>query len=77
VTGTNRGLGQSRVEEALKRGAQRVYAGTCRPFGVEAGEEDIFPDAMSKTMAESRRTGAAKQLERQNAALIEAQTLAA
>lgn len=45
--------------------------------GVEAGEEDIFPDPMSKTMAESWRTGAAKQLERQNAALVEAQTLAA
>jgi NAD(P)-dependent dehydrogenase (short-subunit alcohol dehydrogenase family) len=45
--------------------------------GVEAGEEDIFPDPMSRTMAESWRTGAAKQLERQNAALVEAQTPAA
>ena len=45
--------------------------------GVEAGEEDIFPDRMSKTLAESWRTGALKQLERQNAALVEAQTLAA
>jgi NAD(P)-dependent dehydrogenase (short-subunit alcohol dehydrogenase family) len=45
--------------------------------GVEAGEEDIFPDPMSKTMAESWRTGAAKQLERQNAALLDAQTLVA
>jgi NAD(P)-dependent dehydrogenase (short-subunit alcohol dehydrogenase family) len=45
--------------------------------GVEAGEEDIFPDPMSKTMAESWRTGAAKFLERQNAALVQAQTLAA
>jgi NAD(P)-dependent dehydrogenase (short-subunit alcohol dehydrogenase family) len=45
--------------------------------GVEAGEEDIFPDPMSETMAEGWRTGAAKQLERQNAALLEAQTRAA
>ena len=33
------------------------------------GEEDIFPDPMSQTLAESWRTGAAKTLERQNAAL--------
>jgi NAD(P)-dependent dehydrogenase (short-subunit alcohol dehydrogenase family) len=32
VTGANRGLGQSLVEEALRRGAKRVYAGTRRPF---------------------------------------------
>jgi NAD(P)-dependent dehydrogenase (short-subunit alcohol dehydrogenase family) len=43
--------------------------------GLEAGEEDIFPDPMSKTMAESWRTGAAKQLERQNAALVETQAI--
>jgi hypothetical protein len=34
------------------------------------------PDPMSETMAESWRAGAAKQLERQNAALVEAQPLA-
>ena len=32
VTGTNRGIGQALVEEALRRGAKRVYAGTRRPF---------------------------------------------
>jgi len=32
VTGANRGIGQALVEEALKRGASRVYAGTRRPF---------------------------------------------
>src|SRR4029453_14808961 len=37
--------------------------------GVEAGEEDIFPDPMSQTLAEGWRSGAAKALERQNAAL--------
>jgi NAD(P)-dependent dehydrogenase (short-subunit alcohol dehydrogenase family) len=32
VTGANRGLGRALVEEALRRGAKRVYAGTRRPF---------------------------------------------
>jgi len=41
--------------------------------GLERGEEDIFPDPMSGPMAESWRTGAAKELERQNAALIGAE----
>jgi NAD(P)-dependent dehydrogenase (short-subunit alcohol dehydrogenase family) len=41
--------------------------------GVEKGEEDIFPDQMSATMAESWRGGAAKALERQYAGLVEAQ----
>jgi len=40
--------------------------------GVENGEEEIFPDPMSASMAESWRSGAAKMLERQNAALTEA-----
>jgi NAD(P)-dependent dehydrogenase (short-subunit alcohol dehydrogenase family) len=39
--------------------------------GVEAGEEDIFPDPMSQAMAEGWRGGAAKALERQNAALAQ------
>ena len=40
--------------------------------GVENGEEDIFPDPMSQSMAEGWRGGAAKALERQNAALLQA-----
>lgn len=38
--------------------------------GVEKEEEDIFPDPMSESMAESWRNGAAKALERQNAAFV-------
>ena len=32
VTGANRGIGQALAEEALRRGAARVYAGTRRPL---------------------------------------------
>lgn len=45
--------------------------------GVENGEEDIFPDPMSAMMAEGWRTGVAKELERQNATLVQPQPLAA
>jgi NAD(P)-dependent dehydrogenase (short-subunit alcohol dehydrogenase family) len=38
--------------------------------GVEKGEEDIFPDPMSASIADSWRNGAAKGLERQFAALV-------
>src|SRR5689334_16151514 len=37
--------------------------------GVENGEEDIFPDPMTRSMADGWRTGPAKALERQYAAL--------
>ena len=45
--------------------------------GVENGEDEIFPDPMSESMAESWRSGAAKALERQNAALVQAEANAA
>jgi NAD(P)-dependent dehydrogenase (short-subunit alcohol dehydrogenase family) len=38
--------------------------------GLEKGEEDIFPDPASHSIAESWRTGAAKALERQFAAFV-------
>jgi NAD(P)-dependent dehydrogenase (short-subunit alcohol dehydrogenase family) len=41
--------------------------------GLQIGEEDIFPDPMSQSMAESWRSSAAKALERQFAALVNAQ----
>jgi len=40
--------------------------------GVEKEEEDIFPDAMSASMAESWRGSVLKALERQNAAFVAA-----
>jgi NAD(P)-dependent dehydrogenase (short-subunit alcohol dehydrogenase family) len=41
--------------------------------GVERGEEEIFPDPMSAMLAEGWRSGAAKELERQNAQLVQPQ----
>src|SRR5262245_16598732 len=45
--------------------------------GVERGEEDIFPDPMSDALAESWRTGAAKEFEHQFAAFAEPLPVAA
>jgi len=38
--------------------------------GLERGEEEIFPDPLSQSVAEGWRSGAAKALERQGAALV-------
>ena len=44
--------------------------------GIDNGEEDIFPDPFSRALAEGWRTGVAKALERQNAALLDAAPVA-
>jgi len=44
---------------------------------LEAGEDDVFPDPVSATLAQSWRSGAVKELERQNAALIVGAPIAA
>jgi len=44
---------------------------------VDNGEEDIFPDPASASVADSWRSGAAKALERQNAALVQPPSAAA
>ena len=41
--------------------------------GVENGQEEIFPDPMSESLAQSWRSGAAKALERQYTALLYAE----
>jgi NAD(P)-dependent dehydrogenase (short-subunit alcohol dehydrogenase family) len=44
--------------------------------GLETGEEDIFPDPMSQSIAEGWRTGVAKAFERQFAAFVPAEAVA-
>jgi short-subunit dehydrogenase len=64
----------SRGLEIPKASPQSVAQGIFD--GVAKGEEDIFPDAMSASMAESRRGGAVKAVERQFAALVGAELVA-
>jgi NAD(P)-dependent dehydrogenase (short-subunit alcohol dehydrogenase family) len=45
--------------------------------GVENGDEEIFPDPMSETFADGWRSGALKAFERQNAALLQPEPMAA
>ena len=45
--------------------------------GVERGEEEIFPDPLSRSLKDAWRAGVAKMLERQNAALVAAEPIAA
>ena len=49
VTGGNRGIGRALVEEALRRGATRVYAGTRRPF--DHPDERVTPVILDVTDA--------------------------
>jgi hypothetical protein len=44
--------------------------------GVENGEEDIFPDPLSASVAEGWRSGAFNALERQFAAFVDATPIA-
>ncbi len=45
--------------------------------GLEQGDEEIFPDPMSQLLADGWRAGVTKVLERQNAALVTAEPIAA
>jgi NAD(P)-dependent dehydrogenase (short-subunit alcohol dehydrogenase family) len=47
VTGANRGIGRALVEEALRRGARRVYAGTRGPLAHPA--EQVTPVVLDVT----------------------------
>jgi NAD(P)-dependent dehydrogenase (short-subunit alcohol dehydrogenase family) len=47
VTGANRGIGQALVEEALRRGATRVYAGTRQPLN--HSDERVTPVTLDVT----------------------------
>ena len=56
VTGTNRGIGRALVEEALARGAARVYAGTRQPMAHP--DRRVTPLALDVTSPEQVRAAA-------------------
>jgi NAD(P)-dependent dehydrogenase (short-subunit alcohol dehydrogenase family) len=47
ITGANRGIGRALVEEALRRGAKRVYAATRQPFAHSDGH--VMPMTLDVT----------------------------
>jgi NAD(P)-dependent dehydrogenase (short-subunit alcohol dehydrogenase family) len=49
VTGANRGIGRALVEEASRRGAKRVYAGTRQPLAHSDGR--VTPPTLDVTNA--------------------------
>ena len=49
VTGANRGIGKALVDEALRRGAKRIYAGTRQPF--PHGDRRVTPLMLDVTNA--------------------------
>jgi len=63
-TDMNRGLDIPKASP--ESAAQAIFNGVVRE------EEDIFPDPMSASMAESWRGGAVKAMERQNAQFVPA-----
>src|SRR5262245_26180992 len=49
ITGANRGIGRALLDEALRRGAKRVYAGTRR--ALENTDERVTPIPLDVTSA--------------------------
>src|SRR5215813_875660 len=60
ITGANRGIGRALVDEALRRGAKRVYAGTRSPL--QDADKRVTPLTLDVTSA-SQIQRAAEQLE--------------
>jgi NAD(P)-dependent dehydrogenase (short-subunit alcohol dehydrogenase family) len=58
VTGANRGIGQALVEEALKRGANRVYAGTRQPL--DHPDQRVTPLTLDVTSAAQTQAAAGR-----------------
>jgi NAD(P)-dependent dehydrogenase (short-subunit alcohol dehydrogenase family) len=60
ITGANRGIGRALVEEALRRGAKRVYAGTRKPLA--DSDERVTPLTLDVTNA-AQIQGAVEKVE--------------
>ncbi len=58
VTGANRGIGQALVEEGLRRGAKRVYAGTRQPLAHSDGR--VMPLTLDVTNAAQTQAAVAR-----------------
>jgi NAD(P)-dependent dehydrogenase (short-subunit alcohol dehydrogenase family) len=58
VTGANRGIGKALVEDALRRGAKRVYAGARQPFA--HADRRVTPVILDVTNAAQIRAAAEK-----------------
>jgi NAD(P)-dependent dehydrogenase (short-subunit alcohol dehydrogenase family) len=58
ITGANRGIGRALVEEALKRRAKRVYAGTRSPF--QHPDKRVTPLTLDVTSAEQIQRAVSK-----------------
>lgn len=58
ITGANRGIGNALLEEALRRGARRVYAGTRQPWS--HSDERVTVLALEVTNAAQIQTAVAK-----------------
>jgi NAD(P)-dependent dehydrogenase (short-subunit alcohol dehydrogenase family) len=72
VTGANSGLGKALVDEALRRGANWIYAGARPPF-VHSDRRitPLIPDPTSGAIAEGWCSNALKALQRQLSAYVE------
>jgi NAD(P)-dependent dehydrogenase (short-subunit alcohol dehydrogenase family) len=61
ITGANRGIGRALVDEALRRGAKRVYAGT-RSGALQNADERVTPVTLDVASAEQIQ-GAVEKVE--------------
>lgn len=58
ITGANRGIGRALLDEALRRGAKRVYAGTRN--GLDIADPRVTPVDLDVTRAEQIRQAASR-----------------